>query len=134
MVSDEDYYNSEGYDIALAPTDILKVMILKRRDAVISAIEEYYNRISAGSRAPKHNIISKTRSLFIEVSAAMKRSDKKLYTDLRAIFMGDNVKDIILAFDSLNEWLDKKSITRVDIQRKIDTTIAEKENVFKGLD
>jgi len=46
------------------PADLLKILILQRRDEVIQSIQNYYKMSLSGASAPSNIVLSRVRSLF----------------------------------------------------------------------
>jgi hypothetical protein len=118
------------------PLDVLKILILQRRDAVLEAIESYYKVQDAGSSPPSFYVTSRVRSLFFELESVLRRyykEDKNTFVKLGDMVLSNKVGDAIAAFRKMNEILDEKQLIRWDTQKRIDTTRVENENLEKGL-
>lgn len=125
---------NENGTIATPPSELVKILILQRRNDVLDAIEGYYKMKCAGAEAPKHVVQARIRSLFLEREASLRRQysteDFKL---LETKVFGNSIDESIKAFREIDEYLDRLQITKVDNRQRIDTTNVEAENVGKGL-
>ena len=125
-----DYDSQYGGFVALPPADLLKIMILERRRDAITSIHNYYKRVENGSRGADNILVADIRALWLEIESSYLR-DKKAEANhiIGLLWCNSNKADnAIRAFRLICDWLDKKSITRVDLKRSIDTSIAENEN------
>lgn len=120
--------------VATPPTEVLKFLILEKRNNVISAIENYTKLTGANANAPTYIIRASLYALFLELQGALYKDLKKeTYEDLRNEMESKEYEDLVKAFYIMNEWLYKKRITLVDSRESIDTSRVEKENYKKGL-
>ncbi len=128
-----DFNNTEKL-VGTPPGEVLKILILQRREFVIDTLEQYYSSDIRGASGRDNMVFASLRSLFLELQAALKRdlSDDE-YFNLRLKVFSRNIADAEQAFDFLNTWLDNKRITRVDTKRHIDSDNIEEENIAEGL-
>jgi len=132
MVYNKD--NKELETTSTPPSDILKIMILQRRDDALSAIESYYKYMYSGATPPSHIVRSRVGSLFFDLEPCLRRSlSAGDYKHLSDYIFSDKAAIVILGFRELNAVLDQLKITRLDNNPRIDTTIVENENSIKGL-
>jgi hypothetical protein len=119
------------------PLDVLKILLLQRRDAVLEAIESYYKQHDVVGSAPTHFITSRVRTLFFDVEPMLRRyyiGDKeKDFEKMSVAVLGSSVTDSINAFRDMNNILDAKNLTKWDNMRVINTARVENENEDKGL-
>lgn len=114
--------------------DIIKVLILQRRNDIIDAIEAY-NRVSfSGVTAPVYEVQARIFSLFLELGANLSRSMKKEeFEKLEGLVNSKEYDSLILAFRLINSWLDKKRLIMLDTTKDIDTSIMELDNASAGM-
>jgi len=119
----------EHQTVAVPPSDLLKIMVLQRRDDVLAALEAY-NKLSArSSGVPPHALKARIRTLFIDLKAALKNDmDEERFLHLSNLVDSDDVDEMLDAFDLVNEWLYNKKVTRFDTRKSYDPSRAEKEN------
>ena len=125
----------ESY-IGVPPQDILKILLLTKRDNCLEAIESYYKQKNHVGNAPLHILRARLQALLLEVESMITRGLKpeewdKLYKD---VFVEEaDEQNLITAFRKINFILDAKRITRLDLGKEYDTTSIELENYEKGL-
>jgi len=137
---DNNNNNNKFQTTATPPADLLKIMILQRREDALQAIESFYQLSFTGATPPNHIVRSRIISLYIDLEPCLRRSmpdDKTgINSELNKIssrVFGEDVEKCILGFRDLNNLLDQLNITRVDTRKKIDTSRVENENEAKGL-
>jgi len=129
-------FNNET-TIGTSAWDIVRVLILQRRNDLIEAIE-YYNKLECRNTDGDLSIVqARLHSLFNELQASLKRrwngpKDTR-YKDLIDKIKSDKFKDIIDAFYILNEYLDEINLTRIDTRKQYDGSRVEEENKERGL-
>ena len=134
-VNMEENSLKESY-IGIPPQDILKILLLTKRDNCLEAIESYYKQKNHTRTAPLHIVRARLQSLYLETEAMLKRAlstdeYEKLY---ESIFTNDSTEaSLIGAFRKINIILDEKRITRLDLGKQYDTTQIELENFEKGM-
>jgi hypothetical protein len=125
-----DFNSSET--VSTPPDDLLKILILQRREFVIDCFEKYYGLESRGAAGTgrEFQIRAALRGLFFEISAAMRRDlDPKEFERIKLSLRTEQpVGALEEAFDGMNDWLDKKKITRVDNRVNVDPSDVEGEN------
>lgn len=114
--------------------DIVRVLILQRRNDVIEAMEAH-NKAALQNIASDNSFVrARLSSFFLEIQAALKRHlNDKEYADLKAMIDSDKDEDIMAAFIIMNEWTDKIRLTRIDTKNQYDSTRTEVENEEKRL-
>lgn len=128
-------FNSEA-TIGKAPEEVLKLMILERRSYVIDAIEGYYKFKHQGVNPQINIVISRIKGLYYEIAGALQRSiSKKEFSELKEKLFKDklNIQDAEEIFNTIQEWLDTKHVTRFDTRTQYNKTSTETENKHKGL-
>ena len=120
--------------LATPPQDLLKILILQRRNDALDSIEGYHKVLSAGSSPPPNIVYARVRVLFLDLEAGLRRHLKpEHFKELEKAVFSNNIDHCINAFRDINHYLDKINITTVDTKIKIDTTDVEAENDSKGL-
>ena len=66
-----------GETVGTPASDIVRILLLQRRDYVIEAIEKYYQLKSGGVNHGLGVVRARLRSLFLEMQAALKRRKKE---------------------------------------------------------
>lgn len=124
-----------GETVATPAADIVRVLLLQRRDYVIDSLEQYHQNTARGVEAGLHIVRARLRSLFYEMQAALKRRAGKNggYDELLELLEGKKITDLEKLFFYLNEELDTWKITRLDTQKRYDSTDVETENEAKKL-
>lgn len=136
-----NYPNSSPAQLTSAtpPLDVLKILTLQRRDAVLEAIEGYYKQKDAGSEPPIFFVTSRVRSLFLDLEPMLRRyydasdESRKRFREMERVCFGTDVYASIEMFREMCEILDVKKLTKWDNTKIIDTTLVENENEEKGL-
>jgi hypothetical protein len=121
--------------VAIPPLDILKIQLLNRRDAVLSAIEAQEERRlrTDDPETGAHKARAKILSFFYAVEPMIKRwVDRKEYTQLKEDVLASYEKSLIV-FRRVSELLDQKHITKIDMEKAYDSTNIEQENSVKGV-
>jgi len=120
--------------IGMPASDIVRVLILQRRNDVIEAIEAH-NKLHSQGVSPGNAVVrARLTSLFLEIQAALKRHLKgNEYAELIKKIASTKDEDLLDAFLLMNEWVDKIRLTRIDTRNQYDTTRTETENEEKRL-
>ena len=118
-------------DIAIPPDELLKYMILRRRDDVLRKFEKYYRYKFARSKPPTNEIRSKLLEFFSEIGP-MYKNTKKLaeYNAVKDKIMNVQtpVEELLKTFERLNDFLYDKRIIKVDVRTRHDPARIEDEN------
>ncbi len=124
-----------GESVAIPPLDILKIQILNRRDGVLTAIEQHEERaIRTGDlETGSHRVRGKIQGFYFALEPAIKRWLKKDEFDLMKREINISYTEALKAFRKINELLDTKHITRIDMEKSYDQTSIEEENTIKGV-
>ena len=116
------------------PSDLLKIMILNRRDDALLSIESYYKYLFQDVIPPSHIVRSRVISLFFDLEAYFYRVlDTDKYKKLQEKIFSNDVNIVIKAFRELNQKMDELNLIRFDTKTKIDITRVESENMEKSL-
>lgn len=124
--------------VARPAADIVRILILQRRNDLIDALEEYRKADFHGVQASLRVVRARLNSLFTELEASLKRRHDKEgpspYKELRSLIKeGDTIEEVEEAMSFINEELDNWKLTRIDTIKQYDSTDAETENSEKGL-
>lgn len=121
--------------VAMPPLDKLKWDIIEQYDLVLYYFRKHQRQAHrTGEQPSNHEFHADLETLFIRLEAHLHRwLDKeefiKLEKQIQAHYFNDNLK----AFRCINYWLDKKRLTRIDLESEYDTTSVEAENTAKGI-
>jgi hypothetical protein len=131
-------FNSES-TVATPANDVIRILILQRRNDFIEAIENYEKLRFVNPENDDTIYIApvraRIRSLFRELQAAFKRTlTTEEYLLLQSyINRKSSITDIELGFEYINEWLDKKQLVRVDNRPSYDHTRVTEEDEIMGV-
>lgn len=126
-------FNSET-TIGTPAVDVVRILILQRRADLFEAWEQYKKEEYQGIQNDISIVRARLFSLFLELQGSLIRKLKE--KDYKKIVesMDTDDKDIILeSVLTLNEYLDKLNLTKIDTKEKYDKTRVEKEHKVKGL-
>lgn len=129
-----DFNNEQT--VATPPGDIVKILIIERKEQVIEALEKYHLADETGADPDtKLDIVkARLRSLWYELGPILKRkkSVDEYKTACDNIANLNKAKEVREAFSELNEFIDEIGLTQID--RKVwDRTNIEMSNMRKGL-
>jgi hypothetical protein len=118
--------------ITTPAADVIKILILQRRNDFIEASESYLKAEFSGTSTEIDILKARLYSLFYELQAALKRHYKPTeYEKIIKNIRSDDYENIMKAFFKINEWLDYMKLIRVDTKQRYDSTRVEKENTIK---
>jgi len=125
---------SDNSHTIMPPGDMLKVMVLQRREDALISIQKYEESIARAGQGPKHFVISRVLALYYDLLPALERwlkpvDFKKLQRQVNA---ADPVRSIA-GFHTINRLMDERKLTRLDTRREYNAVIVEQENEAKGL-
>lgn len=124
-------FNNET-TVTQSPTELVKIMLLERRKYVIDAIEHYYKNTSNGIKPAIGVIKSRLLALFYELKPSLTSADVDTVKLAKELDVKD-IKELLNAFDTLNQYFYDLQLTKIDYKKLIDTTNVEIENLEKGL-
>jgi hypothetical protein len=125
-------FNSEA-TVSVSAIDILRILILQRRNDVIDSIETY-KKIEKHSNPEPDIVRSRLFSLFLEIDAMLKRRVKKEeYEQIEKDVDSEDFKTLLKLFRQLNRVLDEMRLTRIDIKQVYDSTRTASEDKEKGV-
>lgn len=120
--------------IATPAADVVRILILQRRDYYIEATEAYEKLAIMNATADISVVKARVRALYRELYAALKRTmSQEDFRILNTRIQSTEFKDIDAAYEQMAEWLDKTNLIRIDTKRQYDTTIVTEEDAEKGL-
>jgi len=122
-------------NLSVPPADMLKVLILEKREAVLDAFESY-NRLSYQNiEAETYEIKSRLITLFYELQGSLIKDMKDTkYIELRDEILGDSsdIKSLKDVFIQLSEWLYSKRVTQFDNRKDRHPKSVEEANKYDG--
>lgn len=118
--------------IATPVADIIKVLIVQRRNDFLEASEHYFKGFFAGSNPDTNIMKARLYSLYLEIKAMLDRhfSNGEI-NELVADIKSDEANKLIDAYITMNKLLDDVKLTRVDTKKSYDSTRVEEENTEK---
>jgi hypothetical protein len=120
--------------ITTPPLDILKILMLQRREDVFSAIEAYKRDASKGIETGTAYIQSRIWGLWMQVEPSYKKNAKtEEYEGLKKLVDSGDINELIKAIYIINAYLYDKHATKWDTKKTYDGTRSEIENRMKGL-
>lgn len=121
-------FNNES-TITTPAADVVKILILQRRNDFLEALEAYNKEKARGIQTDISIVKSRLMSLFLEIQPALRRTySAEDYEELQVLIDARDEQEIIRAFIAINTWLDDKKLIRIDTRKQYDRTIAENEN------
>ena len=119
--------------VTVPPTDLLRVLILQRRNDLFEALESY-QKVCEQSEPPLNIIQARMLTLFLEIQPVMKRKLSKAdYEALWVLVQGGTIEDMINATVIINDFLDSFGLLKIDFKNVYDKTRVELENQVKSL-
>lgn len=102
--------------VTIPSYDLLKILILQRRESFIDAYEAYHRVTSKGVRAEFYEARARLRALFYEIQSAIKDSYKEDadFIELKRMIESNDQKDNLTAWYEIEDWLYKKKLTKFD--------------------
>ena len=120
-------FNNES-TITVPAGDIIRVLILQRRNDFIEAVE-HYKKLEDTDAGDIFVLRARLHSFFLELDAMLKkRLDKQDYDDLKDKIESDSFEKLIRAFDIINHLLYDIELTKIDNRPNYDTTRVKNEN------
>ena len=100
--------------------DIVRVLILQRRNDVIEAFEHYYKQEEVGYDQEVAPIRARLKSLFLEIAAMITRHEGKgAGPEIWKSIESGEVDELLDVFIRLNFLLDDVKLTRIDLKKKL---------------
>jgi predicted SAM-dependent methyltransferase len=123
-------FNAEA-TVSASAIDILRILILQRRNDVIDSFEQY-RKVENHSHPDTGIVRARMISLFMEIQAMLKRKIRD-YDALVKKVLSEDFDDLEDAFFKINEFLDHNRLIRIDNRKIYDSTRAASEDREKGL-
>lgn len=134
-------FNNEA-TVSTPPGEVVKIVVLERREQCIEALESYHNVESANLETGHKVTILKSRvmAFWYQVQAMVKRRlanvkpGETTYDEVReAMTAAKTAEELVGAYEWLNEFVDSMGLTFIDSRAKYDRTRVEDSNTKKGL-
>lgn len=122
--------------VSTPPGDVVKILVLERREQCIEAIESYYTVESSNVDASHKAGLLRSRLLayWYQVQAMARRRLKDDYEEIeKDMKSAKKTDDLLKAFEWLNEFTDDLGLTYIDTKQRYDRTHVEDANKKKGL-
>jgi hypothetical protein len=122
--------------VATPATDVVRILILQRRNDCIEAIEAYIRNLGKTGSADPYEVRARIHSLFLELQAALRRRlSVEEYHAVRVLVINHHtaIIDLVRCFEFMNQWLDENKLIRIDTKKQYDSTIVTEEDGEKGL-
>lgn len=127
-----DFNNEKTISTPLA--DVLKILILEKRDYIMEALKKYHLDKKTFSKSRPGAFASGVIQLFYMLRPMLLQDLKeKDFQELEKQVFEEDIKEVNKAFITLENYLYRKNITRIDNKKTYDTTDTEAENTAKGL-
>lgn len=135
-------FNNET-TVGTPPGEVVKIVVLERREQVIEALEKYHWTESSDQDTTHKKDILRARimAFWYQLQAMVKRRLAKTqaegapsYDDVKEAITGAKEEDeLIGAYEWMNEFVDDLGLTVIDSRPKYDRSIAEDANQKKGM-
>jgi hypothetical protein len=127
-------FNSDS-TVSAPAADIMRILILQRRNDLLEAMESFYKVQDHGAEAEVFVVKARLKTFFWEVQAAIKRNSKEdEYTILEtAVLTAQDITTIEDLYKKLNEYLDKLRLIRIDTRSQYDSLRVTQEDEAHGL-
>lgn len=122
-------------NIAVAPADYLRYMILKRRDVVLWELRHYLAEKARNSTPQVFPLMSAIQTLWYDLETSLREDclkDKNRFALIKGYVFSDSVDECISGFRKLNDFLYKKQVTKFDTKVKYDYKNVELSNKMQG--
>lgn len=116
-------FNNET-TIGTPAVDIVRVLVLQRRNDFIEALEQYNKQNHAGVDPPTYIVRARLISLYYEIKPMLirKYKDKEYIMILEKSLNEGAMNEILTVWELINNFLDTIQLTRIDTRQYIDTT------------
>jgi len=128
-------FNNES-TVSTPPGDVVKIVILERREQVIEALEAYYRVKDADFNPDAQEGVLRSRviSFFLELQSMLKRRKPEEYEEVRAaVFSKKKPEELREVFEWLNDFIDEMGLTLIDNKRNYDGMTFEEANKYDGI-
>ena len=119
-------FNS-GETVATPAVDVKRILMLQDRQYLKEAIGAYKKSEYAGMATENHVIRSRLYELFLEVRAGIKRHlNKDDYAQLIDYVNSNEIREVLQAYEIIDDWLDHIGLTKVDVKQKLGGNLADR--------
>lgn len=120
--------------ITVPPLDLLKIMILRRRQNILNEVEEYYFHIERGHPRETYRLASLIKTFYLEMKVMMQKNMKvDVFKQTTKDCLSKDILSKIRGFEAIDLFLYDKQLTKFDMKIDYDSTDWEAENSIKGL-
>jgi hypothetical protein len=130
--------------VATPPGEVVKIVVLERREQVIETLEEYH-RLESSDVDTHHKerlVRARVMAFWYQIQAMVKRrlkgaqgtEDDPTYDMVEEeIAEAKEIDDLIDAFEWMNQFVDDMGLTFIDGRERYDRKRVEDANMKKGL-
>lgn len=112
-------------------SEIIKILILQKRNDLIEAIEHYYKDKYISNMGDLSIIRARLTSLFVELQAMLKRRIPEYEVLKEKVFTSNKEEELFSIIYQINEILDSVNLTKIDNKKVYDRMRVEEENYEK---
>lgn len=127
MVNFED-----GATVGTPPQELLKILVLQSREDVLSAWKGYFQTSSRTGQERTEALASNMRAFFMQVQEMIRNDygkDQEGFNKLQnTILSTQEPRELMKAWNTINEILYKKNIIKIDTRRQVDQFNVEATN------
>ena len=130
-----DFGSVNHYDKTTVPAyQLVKVVILQRRNDVIEAFEDYYKKKFNNYVVGLAVVKARLKSLFLEVRALLKhRLKNESFEELQKLVNSDDLYSLERAFMIVDDVLYQVRLTSIDDKVRVTSGVAEADNKLHGV-
>lgn len=122
----------ENTTVGQPASEIIKILILQKRNDLIEAVEHYYKDKFISNNGDLSIVRARLISTFTELQAMLKRRLKDEYDELYKIVLTSKTEiELMKVIFKINEILDEVNLTRIDNKKVYDRMRVEEENKEK---
>jgi len=107
--------------VTAPPNDVLRILILEKRENVIDSIEAFNRFKYQNQPTEDYEVRTRLNSLFLEIQASLKEDMKQndgSFEALRSLLYSANkISQLLEVFYTINEWLYAKKLTQWDFKK-----------------
>lgn len=120
--------------LTVPPNDVLKILILEKRENLVESIESYHRVDGSGSTADIYEVKARLISLWLELQSAYKNDKGQEKHDLKEaeIKAAVSIDALVECFKWLSEWLYDKRLTKFDSKEHYDRSRVVSSNKRLG--
>jgi len=134
-MNDKTFEYNEDMTTATSAGDLLKLLLLQKREDVMKHLGNYYGHEARGNEAGRtHDLSGSIKILFLEIEPMMKKTlDEGNYEAIRDMTFSDDIESQIASFRVVNQFLYDKNLLKIDTKQWYDKRRAESANKNAGL-